>query len=185
MTVAALALAGCHDWRAGVTDTASVQHGCPPERIRILEYGGHRLARVVELDVCGQRRVYQDINGSTGTMWVDQTPTSSGGEAPIQLAALPALPDVTPAATSISAQPEPAFAATVRERLQERASAILTCTGGPVAIQARWAASSPAVELAARGVTDPVVAQCIGAIVGAIEVPPGTPPGELLHPITN
>ncbi|AKF06851.1 hypothetical protein DB32_004000 [Sandaracinus amylolyticus] len=182
-----LSIAGCYDWRRGVTETASVQHSCPPERIRILNDNGNGFARTVQMDVCGERRVYQDVGGAQGFVWVDQTPVSAGGEsAPRATASAPPPRSAPPpATTSISTQSESPFATTVRARLQDRASAIVTCTGGPVAIQARWAPTSPTVELAARGVSDPAVAQCIGAVVGAIEVPAGTPAGELLHPITN
>ena len=91
-----------------------------------------------------------------------------------------------PIAASTTAVPttDAPFAASVRARLDARAAAILTCTGSSVAIEARWS-SSGVVELAARGITDPTVAQCVGAAIGAIEVPEGTAPGQLLHPIAG
>ncbi|AKF06859.1 hypothetical protein DB32_004008 [Sandaracinus amylolyticus] len=41
------------------------------------------------------------------------------------------------------------------------------------------------MALGARGVSDLTIDQCISAAIGVIDVPPGTPPGQLLHPVAN
>lgn len=176
---------GCaYNWRSGVTETASLQHGCAPEQIAVRSDNGDEYARVVQLDVCGQRRVYQDQGGRYGYAWVDTTPPTHGGEQPAQVQApTPEAIHAAPASMAIPTTEVP-FAGSVRARLDARAAAILTCTGSSVAIEARWS-SSGVVELAARGITDPTVAQCVGAAIGAIEVPEGTAPGQLLHPIAG
>lgn len=175
---------GCYNWRAGVTETASLQHSCPPEQIRVLGDNGDGYARVVQLDVCGQRRVYQDLGGARGFAWVDQTPVTVGAEAPRQPAAAAAR---EPASTSLpTASASDPFAVSVRRRIDERATAIFTCNGGPVAIEAQWDnARSATVEFRARGVTDSGVAECIGVALGEVFVPPGTRPGRIIHALAN
>lgn len=177
---------GCHSygWRAGVTETASLQHSCPPEQIQIRGDNGDGYARVVQLDVCGQQRVYQDLGGRYGYAWVDQTPVTVGAEAPAQAQPLASTPQASSIAVPTSSS-DP-FAASVRAHITERASAILACSGGPVAIEAIWDPSqSTTVSLSARGVTDTVIAECIGASIGSIAVPPGAPPGRIVHAVSN
>ncbi len=74
-----MGLVGCYDWRAGVSNTASLQHQCPARNVRVVNDNGDGYARVVELDVCGERRVYQDLGGARGYAWVDQTPRAAEG----------------------------------------------------------------------------------------------------------
>lgn len=182
------ALAGCYNWRNGLTETASVQHSCPPEQIRILSDNGDGYARVVQLDVCGQRRVYQDQGGRDGFVWVDQTPITVGGESVV-----PSRPEpqVLGSAPQASSTPVPtissdSFAASVRAHITERTSVILACSGIPVAIEAMWDPSrSTTVALSVRGVSDPAIAECIGAAIGSIAVPPDASPGRVVHAVSN
>lgn len=58
---------------------------------------------------------------------------------------------------------------------------ILACTGGPAAIVAEWIEGP--VRISVQGRSDAAVAQCVASAIGTIEVPAGTPPGRLIHPI--
>ena len=75
-------LIGCapYDWRAEVANQASFDHRCPVEAVRVLRDNGDRMARSVELDVCGRIRMYRDI-GENRFMWQDMT-EAQGGTAP-------------------------------------------------------------------------------------------------------
>lgn len=77
-------IAGCvYDWRREVARTAAFEHECTRERVRIVSDDGNPMARAVQLDVCGERRVYRDLGGRSAYVWVDTTTslaTDSGGE---------------------------------------------------------------------------------------------------------
>jgi hypothetical protein len=70
---------GC-DWRGMVSDTAARDHGCPRDQVRVLSDNGDAMARQVELDVCGSRRIYRDIGGRNRYLFVDTTTLTTGGE---------------------------------------------------------------------------------------------------------
>ena len=176
LVVGAMGLAGCgrYNWRTGVASAASVQHGCPVSNIQVVNSNGDLYARVVELHVCGQRRVYQDLGGEHGYAWVDQTPRM---ESPT--------PQIAPAGDTVVvatvASPEGPFSTLVRSRVDAARSNILTCTGGPTAVIAEWNVGQ--VRMSVRGETDVAVAQCVASAIGTIDVPAGTLPGRLIHPI--
>jgi len=170
----AMGLTGCYNWRAGVSDTASLQHQCPAPNVRVVNDNGDEYARVVELDVCGERRVYQDLGGSQGYAWVDQTPRQAAPSAP-------QTEERATEAPQASAEDESGFPRFVRTRIDRYRTQILACTGGPAAIVAEWTEGS--VRLGIRGERDMAIAQCVLSAVGTIEVPAGTPPGRLIHPV--
>lgn len=177
-----LFFAGCYNWRQGVSETASLQHDCPVSNIVVVADNGDGYARVVQLDVCGQRRVYQDLGGRSGYAWVDMTPEpTSGAEAPPQQQSPQQIGGTSPAATAVTRDDDP-FIASIRARIDERRSGILACSGGSIALEATWGESGE-VQMGARGVTDPAIAQCIGAALGAIQVPAGVAPGRIIHPV--
>ncbi len=167
----AMGLMGCnrYNWRAGVSNSASVQHGCPATNIRVVNDNGDPYARVVELDVCGQRRVYQDLGGARGYAWVDQTPQTRQA------------PERAPSAPSVAAQPDGVFASQIRTRIDAARSNVLACTGGPTAVVAEW--TEGPVRISVRGESDVAVAQCVASAIGTIEVPRGTVHGRLIHPV--
>ena len=166
---------GRYSWRTGVTNAASVQHGCPVTDIQVVNSNGDLYARVVELNVCGQRRVYQDLGGQRGYAWVDQTPRTES--APAREVAPPSETVVVAAVAS----PEGPFSSLLRSRIDAARSTILTCTGGPAAIVAEWIEGP--VRISVRGETDVAVAQCVASAIGTIDVPAGTVQGRLIHPI--
>lgn len=76
------ALVGCYDWRRGVREAAQVHHQCATGNITVVSDNGDGYARIVELRVCGARRVYQDLGGRHGYAWVDVTGSTGGEESP-------------------------------------------------------------------------------------------------------
>lgn len=166
-----------------MTQTAAVQHSCPPDQIQILEDNGDGYARVVQMDVCGERRVYQDQGGRHGFVWVDQTPITAGAEGPAQERTIASTSPSSTAAPTSTTDP---FAASVRARIAQHAVAILVCSGGPVAVEAHWDPSrSTTVALNVRGVNDAAVAECIGTAIGSIAVPSNVSPGRVVHAVSN
>ncbi len=90
-----------------------------------------------------------------------------------------------PEPSPVGASPDPALAARLRARIDERAPAILACVGGDAAaVSLRWAASG-AVTLGIRGERDQAVIDCARAAAGPLEVAAGTQPGTLLHALTR
>lgn len=80
VAVTLVTLGGC-SWVPGLVNAAALEHGCPSDRVRVVADDGNEMARTVQLDVCGSRRVYRDVGGARATVWVDTTPASAGGEA--------------------------------------------------------------------------------------------------------
>lgn len=168
----AMGLVGCYNWRAGVSNTASLQHQCPAPSVRVVNDNGDEYARVVELDVCGERRVYQDLGGSAGYAWVDQTPRTETARSE----------DATETeVASAVASAEGLFPSLVRSRIDAARANVLACTGGPTAVVAEW--TEGPVRISVRGESDVAVAQCVASAIGTIEVPRGTVQGRLIHPV--
>lgn len=182
-------LSGCYDWRAGVMQAASLDHGCPSSRIAITGDDGHGSARVVALQVCGERRVYRDVNASTEFhVWVD---TTTGGDIDA-VTYEGARPDgralVGSARSSDVASPVPSSDSEglVRAHLNDRAEAVLACTGGAsVAIEAGWDSSQPVVRFSPRYISDPAVVGCILAALGALDRPAESEEGHLVHAVAR
>ena len=168
LVVGAMGLAGCYSWRADVTRTASVQHVCPIANIQVVHADDYVSPRTVELRVCRERLVYQNA----GHVWVDQTPVTPTA---------PAVANRPEQASPSAPAPESIFARHIRSRVDAARSNILTCTGGPTAVIAEWNVGQ--VRLSVRGETDVAVAQCVASAIGTIDVPAGTLPGRLIHPI--
>ena len=55
---------------------ASVDHDCPTKQVSVISSKGPIASRVVVLNVCGQRRTYRDVGGTTNILW--QEVTASG-----------------------------------------------------------------------------------------------------------
>ena len=68
--------AGCAGWQGRVINQASFDHECPEEDVTILRDSGDRMARTVDLDVCGARKRYQDRGGNV-YLWQDITDEQS------------------------------------------------------------------------------------------------------------
>lgn len=66
-------------WQAQVRRQASTEHTCPEENIELIGDNGNRLARQANLMVCGQIRVYENVNAGATYVWRERT---SGGSAP-------------------------------------------------------------------------------------------------------
>ena len=86
LAVLGLFLTGCYNWNSAVRGQASFDHDCPEAQVRVLRDNGDGMARAVWLDVCGQRRIYRDIGGTTGYLWQDMTEvqTSGGDTGPVE-----------------------------------------------------------------------------------------------------
>lgn len=174
----ALLIVGCN-WADGLRRAASVEHGCPQENIHVVADDGDNMARTVQLDVCGSRRIYRDMGGRQAVVWVDVTTPTGGGETPATVAA-PVQEIAAPAPV------DPAqFPGLVRARIDAHAGRVLACAGAESgAIEATWSESG-AVALSLRGEVDPAIAECVSASIGSIEVPAGAAPGHLIHPVTR
>ncbi len=163
LVVCAMGLAGCGPtWQQRLARTASVQHNCPITRVRVLTTDGNLATYAV--DVCNERRVYQ----RAGSVYVDQTP-------------MPMVQANSSSAAPAQPAQDGAFHRFVRTRMDWYQTQILACTGGPAAIVAEWIEGP--VRISVHGQSDAAVAQCVASAIGTIDVPAGTPPGRLIHPI--
>ncbi len=198
----AMFVPGCHHARTveSARSRHGAQFGCVESDVQVEEirYDGWQNSGTFAATGCGVRQMYYCDSsrcvadgvpvrlGGTGggAAPVDQALVTVGAEAPREPAAAATR---EPASTSI---PTPSasdpFAVSVRRRIDERATAIITCNGGPVAIEAQWDnARSATVEFRARGVTDTLIAECIGEALGEVFAPPGTRPGRIIHALAN
>jgi len=174
--LAALVVSGCYDWRGAVVHTAGFEHHCPEERVRILGDDGDAMARSVQLDVCGEERLYRDVGGARAYVWVDYTEG---------LGDVSARTGSSGAETQRPATETLAYSDTVRARIAAASTSILACTGvDSTAVEAQWS-SSGAVAFRIPGQSDPAIDGCIGAAIGVVEVPSGVTPDRLLHPIAR
>lgn len=130
-------VSGCYNWRAEVVRTAGFEHGCPPERVRILGDDGNEMARSVRLNICGEERLYRDVGGARMYLWMDATATTSEGTR------MPATSPGLPA--SVTARTGPWSDAAVLALLRQIHEPVLACTGG-VSIELQ-------VTITARGTT--------------------------------
>ena len=55
-------------WRGTLTETASLQHGCPLERVSVVGDDG-LCSPIFELDASGARRVYQNVRRAASRGW--------------------------------------------------------------------------------------------------------------------
>ncbi len=59
--------------RDNLVNIASAEHACPPQHVRIVAENWNHPA-IMQLNVCGQHRVYRDMRGSGSTYyWIDTT----------------------------------------------------------------------------------------------------------------
>lgn len=177
LLLALAGIAGCN-WADGLRNAAAVEHNCPVDRVEVLSDDGNGMARTVQLDVCGQQRVYRDMGGARAVVWVDVTSTS-GGESP------PATPPAPPAQVAVAATAPADFPAFVRSRIDANGARVLACTGADSgAVEAAWTEAGT-VTFALRGEADSAIGECVSAAVGAISVPAGAAPGHLIHPLAR
>jgi hypothetical protein len=86
----------------------------------------------------------------------------------------------TPAAADERAD----FGATVRSRIDARATAVLACVGGDAAaIEAIWDAGG-SVRFSVRGTDDAAVNECVASAIGAVAVGSGAA-GRLVHAVAR
>ncbi len=181
---AVLLLAGCYDWRAEVRRAASLDHGCPVERVQVLEDNGNRATRIAALEVCGRRRVYRDVNTSgENVVWVDSTGvilddlTYAGART--DGTAVVGAGMETSGDEGVSAEAE----AIVRAHLDARAGALLACTlGAELTVEAGWGPGASAVSFSPSGVDDPSIASCVISAAGTL-APPSAAHGHVVHPV--
>lgn len=66
-------LCGCGTLSDSVRKQAAFNTRCPPEQIQVVRFSEDRAT--AELNVCGERRVYQDVMppGEPGQTWLDVT----------------------------------------------------------------------------------------------------------------
>jgi hypothetical protein len=66
-------------WQRKVISQASFDHQCPEQQVAILRDNGDGVARAVELNVCGQSRMYRDVGGTQMYLFRDVTDQQSWG----------------------------------------------------------------------------------------------------------
>ena len=70
----ALTIQGCgYSWQAELRRHAALQHGCPEDRIVVLADNGSRLGRQARVEVCGEERLYENVNAGASYEWRDIT----------------------------------------------------------------------------------------------------------------
>ena len=163
IAMCAMSLLGCGaSWQQRLARTASVQHNCPITRVRVLTQV--ESVRTYAVLVCDERRVYQ----RAGRGYIDQTPAPATQPTPSVIVATPT-------------REESGFPRFVRTRIDWFRSQVIACTSGPTAVIAEWDVGQ--VRISVRGESDMAVAQCVASAIGTIDVPAGTPPGRLIHPV--